>query len=139
MNAAPPKSGGANSRSLCIALARAGQIGVQGDDTSWLEAIMHDAQKNRLLNDLHAVVADAEALLRASAGDTSAAAGELRAKVQASLDRAKRNLSELQDAAVEKAKAAGRATDTYVHENPWQSIGIAAGVGLLLGVLVSRR
>jgi len=100
---------------------------------------MLDAQKNRLLNDLHSVVADAEALLRASAGDTSAAAGELRAKVQASLDRAKRNLSELQEAAVDKAKAAGRATDTYVHDNPWQAIGIAAGVGLLLGVLVSRR
>lgn len=96
-------------------------------------------QKDRLVSDLHAVIADAEALLRASAGDAGEAAGELRAKVQASLERAKRNLADLQDAAVEKAKAAGRATDAYVHENPWQSIGIAAGVGVLLGLLISRR
>ena len=66
-------------------------------------------------------------------------ASELRAKVQATLDRAKDNLHDLQDAAVERAKAAGRATDAYVHENPWQSIGVAAGVGLLLGMLIARR
>lgn len=96
-------------------------------------------QKDRLMSDLHAVVAEAESLLRATAGQAGEGATELRAKVQASLDRAKHNLADLQDAAVEKAKAAGRATDAYVHENPWQSIGLAAGVGLLLGMLISRR
>jgi ElaB/YqjD/DUF883 family membrane-anchored ribosome-binding protein len=40
---------------------------------------------------------------------------------------------------VGKAKVAAKATDDYVHENPWKSIGIAAGVGFLLGMLVSRR
>ena len=38
-----------------------------------------------------------------------------------------------------RAKAAGRATDAYVHEHPWQSIGVAAGIGLLLGMLIARR
>jgi ElaB/YqjD/DUF883 family membrane-anchored ribosome-binding protein len=96
-------------------------------------------QKERLMSDLHAVVAEAESLLRATAGQTGEGSSELRAKVQASLDRAKRNLADLQDAAIEKAKAAGRATDAYVHENPWQAMGVAAGVGLLIGLLISRR
>lgn len=100
---------------------------------------INQSQKDRLMDDLHAVVAEAEGLLRATAGSASEGASELRAKVQASLDRAKRNLHDLQDAAVDKAKAAGRATDHYVHENPWQSIGVAAGVGLLLGMLIARR
>ncbi|MCZ8076075.1 DUF883 domain-containing protein [Paucibacter aquatile] len=100
---------------------------------------LNQSQKDRLMSDLHAVVAEAESLLRATAGSAGEGASELRAKVQDSLDRAKRNLHDLQDAAVEKAKAAGRATDHYVHENPWQSIGVAAGVGLLLGMLIARR
>ncbi|MCU7373703.1 DUF883 family protein [Paucibacter sp. O1-1] len=97
------------------------------------------SQKDRLMSDLHAVVAEAESLLRATAGQAGEGASEMRAKVQASLDRAKRNLHDLQDAAVEKARAAGRATDAYVHDNPWQAMGVAAGVGLLLGLLISRR
>lgn len=97
------------------------------------------SQKDRLMSDLHAVVAEAESLLRATAGQAGEGASEMRAKVQASLDRAKRNLHDLQDAAVEKARAAGRATDAYVHDNPWQAMGVAAGVGLLIGLLISRR
>lgn len=100
---------------------------------------LSQSQRDRLMKDLHSVVAEAEGLLRATAGQAGEGASELRAKVQASLDRAKHNLADLQDAALEKAKAAGRATDAYVHENPWQSMGVAAGVGLLLGLLISRR
>jgi len=96
-------------------------------------------QKDRLMRDLHSVVAEAEALLKATAGQIGEGSTELRAKVQASLDRATRHLHDLQDAAVDKAKAAGRATDHYVHENPWQSIGVAAAVGVLLGMLIARR
>ena len=94
---------------------------------------------DRLLTDLHQVVTDAESLLRATADQTSAGASELRARVQSTLDRAKSSLGEFQTAAVDRAKAAGKATDDYVHDNPWQSIGVAAGVGLLLGLLLTRR
>jgi len=94
---------------------------------------------DRLLTDLHQVVTDAESLLRATADQTSAGASELRARVQSTLDRAKSSLGEFQSVAVERAKAAGKATDDYVHDNPWQSIGVAAGVGLLIGLLLSGR
>ena len=94
---------------------------------------------DRLLTDLHQVVTDAESLLRATADQTSAGASELRARVQSTLDRAKSSLGEFQSAAVDRAKAAGKATDDYVHDNPWQSVGVAAGVGLLIGLLLTRR
>jgi ElaB/YqjD/DUF883 family membrane-anchored ribosome-binding protein len=45
----------------------------------------------------------------------------------------------LQDAAVHSAKAAGDATDEYVREHPWQSIGIAAALGLLAGLLLRKQ
>lgn len=100
---------------------------------------MAKTPSDRLLADLHQVVTDAESLLRATADQTSAGASELRARVQTTLDRAKGSLSEFQSVAVERAKAAGKATDDYVHDNPWQSIGVAAGVGVLLGLLLTRR
>ncbi len=97
------------------------------------------AHKEKLMADLKTVLADAEALLAATSGDASAGIAELRAKVQATLSRAKDGLLEAQGAAIDKAKAAAKATDGYVHEHPWKSIGVAAGVGLLLGMLIGRR
>lgn len=100
---------------------------------------MAKTPSDRLLTDLHQVVSDAESLLRATADQTSAHASELRARVQTTLDRAKGSLGDFQSVAVERARAASKATDEYVHDNPWQSIGVAAGVGLLLGLLLTRR
>ncbi|MGE8611431.1 MAG: DUF883 family protein, partial [Achromobacter veterisilvae] len=48
-------------------------------------------------------------------------------------------LYEAQDAVLERGRKAARATDDYVHDNPWQAIGIAGVTGLLLGLLISRR
>ncbi|MGA0609020.1 DUF883 family protein [Caldimonas sp. KR1-144] len=93
----------------------------------------------KLMADLRTVVADAEALLQATAGQAGESAAEMRDKVKASLARAKANLGQLERDALERAKAAGRAADEYVHENPWRSIGIAAGIGLVIGLLISRR
>ena len=97
------------------------------------------SQKDKLIADLQVVLADAEALLAATAGDASSGVKELRGRVQASLSSAKTGLIEAQAVVVEKAKAAAKATDGYVHENPWKSISIAAGAGLLIGLLVGRR
>jgi len=96
------------------------------------------AQKDKLMADLQVVLADAEALLAATAGDASAGVAELRGRVQASLSSAKSGLIEAQAAVMERAKAAAKATDGYVHENPWKSVSIAAGAGLLIGLLLGR-
>lgn len=96
-------------------------------------------QKDKLMGDLRVVIADAEQLLRMTADQVGEEAAEVRSRVQARMNQAKADLVNLQEAAVAKAKAAGHAADEFVHENPWKSIGIAAGAGLLLGLLVSRR
>lgn len=93
----------------------------------------------KLMADLRLVVADAEALLQATAGQAGESAAQMREKVKASLARARTNLAQLEQDAVARAKLAGKAADEYVHENPWRSIGIAAGVGLVIGLLISRR
>ena len=97
------------------------------------------AQTDKLMADLRLVVSDAEELLRSTAGQAGEGAAELRDRVQASLSRARAGLADAQDAAITRAKAAGRAADDYVHDNPWRSIGIAAGFGLVVGLLIGRR
>ena len=52
---------------------------------------------------------------------------------------AKLRLQELEGQAVDRAKEAARATDDYVHSHPWQAIGIAAGIGVAIGLLLNRR
>ncbi|RZU02984.1 DUF883 family protein [Rivibacter subsaxonicus] len=94
---------------------------------------------DKLMQDLKVVVGDAEALLKATAGSAGEGASELRQKVQTSLAQARRDLRHLEEAAIERARAAGRAADDYVHDNPWKAIGAAAGVGLIIGLLISRR
>ncbi|WP_290867706.1 YqjD family protein [Aquabacterium sp.] len=100
---------------------------------------MTAAQKDKLMADLKLVLADAEALLAATAGEAGEGVAELRGRVQATLSQAKSGLIDAQAAVVERAKAAAKATDGYVHESPWKAVGIAAGVGLLLGIVIGRR
>lgn len=102
-------------------------------------AEMTTPQKDKLMGDLRVVIADAEELLRMTADQAGEGVADIRSRVQTKMNQAKIDLIQLQDAAVAKAKAAGHATDEFVHENPWKSIGIAAGVGLVIGLLVSRR
>ena len=95
--------------------------------------------KDKLIADLKVVVADADELLRATAGQAGDKVAELRHKLQDNLAHARASLADAQAAAIERAKAVGRATDDYVHENPWKSVGIAAGVGFVVGLLIGRR
>ena len=95
--------------------------------------------KDKLVADLKVLIADSEELLRASAGQAGEKISAARERVQASLASAKVKLSDAERATVEQAKIAAKATDEYVHENPWRAVGIAAFAGLVLGVLISRR
>jgi ElaB/YqjD/DUF883 family membrane-anchored ribosome-binding protein len=95
--------------------------------------------KTKLMADLRAVMTDAEELLKATASQTGERITKARAKAEESLNVAKVRLADAQEATVANAKAAARATDDYVHENPWKAVGVAAVAGLLLGALISRR
>lgn len=95
--------------------------------------------KEKLIADFKMVVADAEEILRVTAGQAGEKMADLREKAQARLVDAKFKLAEAEAILVDKAKAAGRAADDYVHDNPWRAVGIAAGVGLVVGLLIGRR
>ena len=97
------------------------------------------AQKNKLMSDLRVVVADAEELLRLTASDVGEGTQALRERLAKRLNTARHDLLELQASAGEKAKAASRAADDYVHQHPWQALALGAGVGVIVGLLVARR
>ncbi len=84
-------------------------------------------------------LADAEALVKATADLGGEGLAGIRARAEESLRALKLRAGEAQEAMSLKTRAAANATDAYVHEKPWEAIGVAAGVGLLIGVLVARR
>ncbi|WP_018227558.1 DUF883 family protein [Methyloversatilis universalis] len=95
--------------------------------------------KEKLVTDLKVVIADAEELLRVTANQAGEKVGELRVRMQENLTSARHKLADAEAALKEKSREVARATDDYVHEHPWKSIGVAAGVGLLVGLLIGRR
>ncbi|RFC50594.1 MAG: Membrane-anchored ribosome-binding protein [Verrucomicrobia bacterium] len=89
-----------------------------------------------LLTELKALVAEAEGMIGESAGDASdEVMGALRTRYEAMQE----NMSDLYDGAKKKVIAGAKDTDTTIRENPYQSIAVAAGLGLLIGVLLGRR
>ena len=100
---------------------------------------MSVANKEKLVSDLKVVISDTEELLRATGGAAGEKAGELRERIAIRLRDAKERLADLEAALVDKTKAAARATDDFVHEEPWKAVGVAAALGLALGVLIGRR
>lgn len=95
--------------------------------------------KEKLMQDLQIVIGDAEELLRATASQAGEKAAAAREKIQDSLHRAKVKLAEAEDVMIDQAKQAARATDEYVHDHPWKAVGMAAGIGLIIGLLIGRR
>lgn len=90
---------------------------------------------DKLVSDLKRLVADSEELLHATKDAAGEKAREVRERLNDALDAAKRSCHRLEEKAVESAKAA----DKTIREHPYQSIGVAFGVGLLIGVLVTRK
>lgn len=94
---------------------------------------------DKLAADLQLVISDAEELLRATAGQAGEKVSAAREKVQDSVRHAREKLADIEESVIEQGREAARAADEYVRANPWQAVGIAAGIGLVIGLLVSRR
>ncbi len=91
--------------------------------------------RERVLGDLKTLARDAEDLLKATVGDVTDKAKELRARLTGTLERARVTCTELQGQTVASVKKA----DTVIRGHPYESIGVAFEVGLLIGVLVTRK
>ena len=92
-----------------------------------------------ILEDLRAVVRDAEALLRSTEGQAGEKVDEIRARVEEAVGSARTRLQDAGADVGQKAGSAARSADTYVHENPWVAIAVAAGLGFILGLAGRRR
>lgn len=103
------------------------------------EEILPSVARDQLITDMKAVIADAEALLHATAEAAGEKVGALRTRAQQTLTEAKAKLAQLDDDMVHQAKDAARTTDRYVRDNPWGAVGIAAAAGVVIGLLISRR
>jgi ElaB/YqjD/DUF883 family membrane-anchored ribosome-binding protein len=95
-----------------------------------------DEDKDKLIEDFNAVIADAEELLRQLAAAGGEKGEALRAGAEQNLEAARERLEGLQAAAEERARAASRAAEDYVRAHPLRSIAIVAGVAALIGVVV---
>lgn len=98
-----------------------------------------DVSRDKLVADFKVVMSDAEELLKLTAGQAGDKLSEVRSRLNDRMLAAKDRIADMEAAAVEQAKKVAHATDDYVHKNPWQSVGIAAGVAFLLGLLSGRR
>ena len=97
------------------------------------------ASREKLVTDLKQVIADAEELLQATATQTEGKVAELRVRMNENLRVARNKLADAEAAIKAKTREVARATDDYVHENPWKAIGVGAGIGLVVGLLIGRR
>jgi ElaB/YqjD/DUF883 family membrane-anchored ribosome-binding protein len=100
-------------------------------------AEISSSNKEKIVSDMKVVVSDAEEILRATAGVAGDKIGELRGRIAERLRDAKVRIADAEEALVVRTKAAAKATDAYVNDNPWQAVGVAAGIGLLIGILIS--
>lgn len=103
-----------------------------------MHKITGDITGDQLLKDFKVVVADAEALLMATANQGDEKLAEIRSRAEASLKVAKARMADAQEVLAVNTRAAAKATDLYVHTNPWESMGVAAVVGLVFGFMLRR-
>ena len=95
--------------------------------------------KEKLIEDFKVVVSDAEELLKLTANQAGDKLNVVRGRVEESLTNAKAQLSEVEGMMLERTREAVEATDEYIKANPWRSVGIAAGVGMIVGMVIARR
>lgn len=100
---------------------------------------INSIQKDKIVEDAKVLIADAEEMMRLLASQAGENMGDVHRRLQVRIDKAKADLVDVQTAAINKAKEVGCATDKYVHEEPWKAIGVAAAIGAVAALLVSRR
>ncbi len=100
---------------------------------------MTQISTEKLMQDLQLVVADAEELLKATAGQAGDKIAAARSRAEQSVQSAKSRLAVAGQKAGERYRDATKEADQYVHENPWTAVSVAAGVGLLIGVMLTRK
>ena len=98
-----------------------------------------NAPSEKLVADFKVLMADIEELVKATAGQPGEKIAEMRSRIQQAAADLKPRLAQAETLLRDKAKAAAATTDDYVHDHPWTAMGVAAGIGLIIGLLIGRR
>ena len=93
----------------------------------------------KLHDDVQTVLTDARELMRQAGGEAGQSYKDARKRLEGSVEAAALQLTAFKESALETVREAGDSADTYVRQHPWEAIGIGAGLGLLLGILIARR
>ena len=101
------------------------------------DALHH--QEENLMNELKRVLQAAEAFVETTARDSGDKLADARKQFSATLKDAQRHLGDAESLIRGKAKVAAATTDAYVRHNPWKPVGVGAGIGVILGLLIGRR
>jgi ElaB/YqjD/DUF883 family membrane-anchored ribosome-binding protein len=97
-----------------------------------------ESTTEKLMTDLKALIGDAEELLKATTNQAGERIAVARQRIEQSLVEGKRALADAEQIVLDKSKEYADTADDYVRENPWAAVGIAAGVGLIFGLLMRR-
>ncbi len=95
--------------------------------------------RQQLIDDLNLVLSDVDALIKATANQRAVTIKEVRTKAADSVAAMKLRMIAAETGLLNKGKQASKAANDYIRENPWRHMGIVAGVGLLVGLLIGRR
>ena len=104
-----------------------------------MSSIPNDATRAKIADEFATAMSEAQDMLQRAASETGDKARDMRSQVENKLLHAKLRLQALEGEAVDRAKNAARVTDDYVHDHPWQAIGVAAMIGFVIGLLMNRR
>lgn len=106
------------------------------------QSLMHEVKSTgaeQLIGEFKSLMADAEALIQATEDHPGETISSIRNKALETLAGAKESLSSVEGKLLDKAKVAAEGADDFVHRNPWEAVGVAAGLGLLIGLFIGRR
>ncbi|BDW12288.1 membrane protein [Polynucleobacter sp. SHI8] len=92
-----------------------------------------------MICEFKALISDAEDLIQATEGHLDGALGAIRSKALETLAEVKEKVADYEGILTDKAKAVAEGADNFVHRNPWEAVGVAAGLGLLIGIFMRRR
>lgn len=95
--------------------------------------------RDRVVDEVGAMLSDAQHMLQRAGAETGDIAHDLRSQVDGTLSAVKSRMQAIEKDALHGAKLTSRAADQFVHDKPWQAVGIAAVIGIVIGLLMNRR
>jgi ElaB/YqjD/DUF883 family membrane-anchored ribosome-binding protein len=98
-----------------------------------------EATREKLVGDVREVLADVDSLFRQAAAAGGDEARQLRRRAEDLLEKAQVQFATMREEVVTRGRDTARATDEWVHDNPWSSIGAGVAIGLVIGFLIARR